>query len=57
MATKNSKPVRKTPQKAVTLSVAGRDMWDRLKQHLENEEGMSLTSDQVVFQLVKRVGV
>jgi hypothetical protein len=57
MATKKEKPVRKTPQKAVTLSVAGREMWDRLKKQLETEEGMSLTSDQVVSQLAKRVGV
>jgi len=46
---------RKIPQKAVALSVAGRNAWDQLKVKLEKEVGMSLTHDQVVFQLLKRV--
>ena len=49
-------PVRRIPQKAVALSQAGRGVWDQIKTTLEDDLDMALTNDQVMYQILQRVG-
>lgn len=56
MTRKKAQTLRKTPQKTVTLTPSGREAWDRLKAALEDQAGMPLTADQVVYQALRRVG-